>query len=642
MARAGAGQVLVCAPSNVAVDQLAEKIHLTGLKVVRLAAKSREAAPSSCERLTLHHQVAHLVSPDTAELRKLAQLKDEAGELSGGDEKRFRALRSAAERELLASADVICTTCVGAGDPRLRAFRFRAVLVDEATQAAEPEMLIPLVAGAKQAVLVGDHCQLGPVIMSKKASKAGLGQSLFERLVLLGVPPIRLTVQYRMHPALSSFPSDAFYEGTLQNGVTAGQRDGAARTDFPWPLPGRPQLFWAQLGAEELSASGTSYLNRTEAAGVEKLVTALLKAGVSPEALGVITPYEGQRAHVVAHMARAGALRAALYKEVEVASVDSFQGREKEYIILSCVRSNDAAGIGFLADPRRLNVALTRARHGVIILGNPRALGKSPLWHELLTHYRDAGLLVEGPLASLKQSSVVLPVPRQRAARAHIAPPGFHPNFRPALDATVAAQQDGGEWPQRRGGRGGGGGGRGRGNGGGGGAAAAMQQQQQQQMAMAQQMQFGGQMYAAGAPMYNAAAFGPTAGQMHRLPAYPAAFSASAFAVPAGYGNGYSMVAPGNPLYGGYEFGSGGGGGVPAPAQPTAGRGFAPRGRGRGGGHAKGTVPQPRAAAPGARANGNSHAPPGGGGDANGAARSGSAASFASFDPGGACACVVG
>ena len=104
------------------------------------------------------------------------------------------------------------------------------VLIDEATQATEPECLIPAVLGAKQLVLVGDHCQLGPVVMCKKAAKAGLSQSLFERLVLLGVRPVRLEVQYRMHPALAEWPSNTFYEGSLQNGVT--HQDRRNRTDF--------------------------------------------------------------------------------------------------------------------------------------------------------------------------------------------------------------------------------------------------------------------------------------------------------------------------------------------------------------------------------------------------------------------------
>ncbi|KAF9685485.1 hypothetical protein SADUNF_Sadunf03G0059400 [Salix dunnii] len=412
MAKQGQGQVLVCAPSNVAVDQLAEKISATGLKVVRLCAKSREAVSSPVEHLTLHYQVRHLDTSEKSELHKLQQLKDEQGELSSSDEKKYKALKRATEREISQSADVICCTCGGAGDPRLANFRFRQVLIDESTQATEPECLIPLVLGAKQVVFVGDHCQLGPVIMCKKAARAGLAQSLFERLVLLGVKPIRLQVQYRMHPSLSEFPSNSFYEGTLQNGVTVNERQTPG-IDFPWPVPNRPMFFYVQMGQEEISASGTSYLNRTEAANVEKIVTTFLRSGVVPSQIGVITPYEGQRAYIVNYMSRNGALRQQLYKEIEVASVDSFQGREKDYIILSCVRSNEHQGIGFLNDPRRLNVALTRARYGIVILGNPKVLSKQPLWNSLLTHYKEHECLVEGPLNNLKQSMVQFQKPKK-------------------------------------------------------------------------------------------------------------------------------------------------------------------------------------------------------------------------------------
>ncbi|MBA0709688.1 hypothetical protein Golax_024712 [Gossypium laxum] len=412
MAKQGQGQVLVCAPSNVAVDQLAEKISTTGLKVVRLCAKSREAVSSPVEHLTLHYQVRHLDTSEKSELHKLQQLKDEQGELSSSDEKKYKALKRATEREISQSADVICCTCVGAGDPRLANFRFRQVLIDESTQATEPECLIPLVLGVKQVVLVGDHCQLGPVIMCKKAARAGLAQSLFERLVLLGVKPIRLQVQYRMHPCLSEFPSNSFYEGTLQNGVTINERQSSG-IDFPWPVPNRPMFFYVQMGQEEISASGTSYLNRTEAANVEKIVTTFLRSGVVPSQIGVITPYEGQRAYIVNYMSRNGSLRQQLYKEIEVASVDSFQGREKDYIIVSCVRSNEHQGIGFLNDPRRLNVALTRARYGIVILGNPKVLSKQPLWNGLLTHYKENECLVEGPLNNLKQSMVQFQKPKK-------------------------------------------------------------------------------------------------------------------------------------------------------------------------------------------------------------------------------------
>lgn len=412
LAKQNLSQVLVCAPSNVAVDQLTEKIHATGLKVVRLCAKSREAVSSPVEFLTLHYQVRHLEIAGKTELHKLQQLKDEQGELSSSDEKRYKSLKRAAEKEILQNADVICCTCVGAGDPRLAHFRFRHVLIDESTQATEPECLIPLVLGAKQVVLVGDHCQLGPVIMCKKAAKAGLTQSLFERLVLLGVKPIRLQVQYRMHPCLSEFPSNAFYEGTLQNGVTIDERIYKG-IDFPWPDKNNPMFFYNCVGQEEISASGTSYLNRTEANNCEKIVTHFLKSGITPFQIGIITPYEGQRAYIVAYMQRSGTLHYDLYKDIEVASVDSFQGREKDFIILSCVRSNDHQGIGFLNDPRRLNVALTRARFGLVILGNPKVLSKQPIWNNLLHHFKENDCLVEGPLNNLKQSMVQFQKPRR-------------------------------------------------------------------------------------------------------------------------------------------------------------------------------------------------------------------------------------
>eukprot|EP00112_Aurelia_sp_Birch-Aquarium-sp1_P011569 Seg243.2 transcript_id=Seg243.2/GoldUCD/mRNA.D3Y31 product="Regulator of nonsense transcripts 1" protein_id=Seg243.2/GoldUCD/D3Y31 len=410
LAKQGLGQVIVCAPSNIAVDQLTEKIHKTGLKVVRVCAKSREAIDSPVSFLALHNQVRNLDS--MPELQKLQQLKDEQGELSSADEKRYKTLKRNAERELLQHADVICTTCIGAGDPRLSKFRFRCVLIDESTQATEPECMVPVILGTKQLILVGDHCQLGPVVMCKKAANAGLSQSLFERLVVLGIRPIRLQVQYRMHPALSEFPSNLFYDGTLQNGVTVAERSQQG-VDFPWPVSDKPQFFYATTGQEEISSSGTSFLNRTEAAAVEKIATRFLRAGVKPEQIGIITPYEGQRAYIVSYMQFSGSLHATLYQAIEVASVDAFQGREKDYIIMSCVRSNDHQGIGFLNDPRRLNVALTRAKYGLIIIGNPKVLSRQPLWNHLLNDYKGKRCLVEGPLNNLKESMIQFSKPRK-------------------------------------------------------------------------------------------------------------------------------------------------------------------------------------------------------------------------------------
>lgn len=159
LAKMNPGQVLVCAPSNVAVDHLCEKIHQTGLKVVRLAAKSREALDSSVAFLALHNQVANA---DThPELQKLIQLRDSMGELSQSDERKYKALVRACEKDILNAADVICVTCVGAGDPRLAKFKFRTVLIDEATQSAEPGEFLSSLDGSQLMIRMHDSPSYG-------------------------------------------------------------------------------------------------------------------------------------------------------------------------------------------------------------------------------------------------------------------------------------------------------------------------------------------------------------------------------------------------------------------------------------------------------------------------------------------------
>ena len=307
-------KTLVCAPSNVAVDQLTEKVHQTGLKVVRFCARSRELVDSRVEYLTLHYQVRHLDTADTVELTKLQMLKDELGELSQQDEKKFNILKRRAERKILQEADVVCCTCSAAGDPRVASLRFRQCLIDEATQATEPECLIPVVLGAKQLILVGDHQQLGPVVLSKKAAMAGLAESLFERMVRI-TPPIVLQVQYRMHPCLAEFPSSTFYDGTLQNGISGEERRHYV-DELPWPDAEQPMFFYTCNGVEEVSASGTSYLNRSEAAKVEALVSKYLACGVPASQIGVITPYDGQRAYIVSYFEKNGTNRILRHRSV--------------------------------------------------------------------------------------------------------------------------------------------------------------------------------------------------------------------------------------------------------------------------------------------------------------------------------------
>lgn len=450
LAKMHKSQILVCGPSNVCVDQLAERIAATGLNVVRVCAKSREALSSAADKFTLHHLIREFVNDAHrfSELAKLFKLRDTVGGLSDSDKRRFARLCSEVERLILEEADVVCCTCVGAADPRLAPYRFKYVLIDECTHATEPECLIPLVSGAKQVILVGDHCQMTPVVLSRVAEKAGMARSLFERLVVLGERPHRLEIQYRMHPCMSEFSSNYFYEGSLANGVTAEERDSSRV--FPWPNPRKPMFFYNSIAPEECGPSGVSYLNRAEAALAERIVTRLLKSGsVTPDQIGIITPYEAQRCYVVNYLLRNGTMPAEAYRRIEVASVDAFQGREKEFIVFTCVRSNDQQGIGFVQDWRRLNVALTRARRGMAIIGNARVLARNPLWHALVSHFKEQNLVVNGSVESgLVPVTIALPRPRMNPQllaemKAHSSQhyfPSFLSDATSSTDATSAAR----------------------------------------------------------------------------------------------------------------------------------------------------------------------------------------------------------
>lgn len=344
-------KIMVCAPSNIVVDHLAETINKTGVKVVRLCSKSREIISSEAEPLTLHNQVRSLDVKSLTILKKLQNILDESGELNKDDEAQYKKLYAQAEKIILDSAEVICCTCSSSFDPRLTKYSFPQVLVDEATQAVEPECLLPFLKGAKKMILVGDHMQLGPVVVCREVANAGLKMSLFERLVKIGVKPLMLQIQYRMHPELAVFSSNTFYEGELQNGISAKDRE--AKTAFAWPNPERPILFWHVHGFEELSASGTSYLNRIEAEKINNILCEMAEKGIAMSKIAIITPYKGQRGFVTQYLQRTGTMKQSIYKDLEIASIDSFQGREKDYIIISTVRSSEGQGIGFMKDERR-------------------------------------------------------------------------------------------------------------------------------------------------------------------------------------------------------------------------------------------------------------------------------------------------
>lgn len=259
---------------------------------------------------------------------------------------------------------MVLSTCIGSGaEGSVGRFVFPAVLLDETAQSTEPACLVPLALGCRQLVLVGDHKQLRPTVVSEDAARRGLQLSLFERMLRAGVEPCMLDTQYRMHPSLAAFPSDEFYHGRLLSGEAMAPTRPQLR-GFRWPRPQISVALIPSTSAEDGGGSSLSKRNSGEASSVVSVVRNFLAAGeLSARQIGVVTPYAAQvrllRQMLGAHPEG---------RRVECLSVDGFQGREKDLIVFSAVRAGGRA-LGFVADARRLNVLLTRARRGLIVIG---------------------------------------------------------------------------------------------------------------------------------------------------------------------------------------------------------------------------------------------------------------------------------
>jgi hypothetical protein len=271
--------------------------------------------------------------------------------------------------KILKNAQVVCCTCIGSGGDILDSMIFERVMVDEATQATEPAVLVPLARGCRQLVLVGDHCQLPPTVLSTRAEEEGLGVPLFSRMVACGVPPFMLDTQYRMHPGISMFPSDLFYGGKLKDGVSPPER--RPLQGFPWPREEFPVAFIPIIDSVEID-DGVSKANEAEALEVCHAVVQLLEGGqCTVSDIAVVTPYAAQ-VRLIRRQLRNLLPQGPPF--VEVSSTDGFQGREKEAVIFSAVRSNSYGAVGFVSDWRRINVSFTRARRALIVVGNPDTL----------------------------------------------------------------------------------------------------------------------------------------------------------------------------------------------------------------------------------------------------------------------------
>lgn len=286
-------------------------------------------------------------------------------------------------RKVISQADIICCTLSFAGSSVLLNKKYRTVLVDEAAQCVELETLIPLQHMTERCILVGDPAQLPATVLSKELTRSSLyTRSLFQRLMECRHQPVFLDTQYRMHPHIAAFPSCSFYSRRLLNAPSVSvirEPFYSTRTFAPFVVF---DLSWTR---EELRNG--SYCNKHEAQFCVLLVREF-RNRVKGQSIGVITPYKRQQTMLRSYLKE--------YQDVEVNTVDGFQGREKDVIVFSCVRgASDQRGVGFLRDVRRMNVGITRAKKALWVVGNGKQLCTEPLWKQLFLCAQKNGLRAE-------------------------------------------------------------------------------------------------------------------------------------------------------------------------------------------------------------------------------------------------------
>lgn len=388
---AAGDRVLATAMSNTATDHLAAQLAAAGVSVVRLGHPARvdpRVEPHTLDarlEATEAHALARRWQTEARQVRDRAFKRRDRG----GDRGAFRdALREANRLErdarqqldrhkdaILDATPVVCATAAGADAELLRDRAFDLVVLDEATQAPDPIALVALLR-APRAVLAGDPEQLPPTVIDPAAERGGLGVTLFERLAAAqGEAARMLTVQYRMAHALMAHPSATRYGGRLVAGPGVGERRLEDLGVAPDPLRPGPLVLVDTAGKgydEVVDPESGSVDNPGQAERTAAEVRRLLSRGLAADAIGVITPYRAQRQRLRALLADA------IAAGLEVDTVDGFQGREKEAIIVDLVRSNADGIVGFVADRRRLNVALTRAKRLLLVVADVATLGGEP------------------------------------------------------------------------------------------------------------------------------------------------------------------------------------------------------------------------------------------------------------------------
>ncbi|PIT77442.1 DNA-binding protein [Limnohabitans sp. B9-3] len=419
-------RVLVCAPSNTAVDLLTEKLAERGVNVIRLG------NPSRVSELLLKHTLdaGVMAHASYAKMHAMRQTAEQHREAASGRVRNFgfeererrqwlreeaRTLRQAADdlerfmtEDVLESVQVITCTLVGASHRTIRHLGFETVFIDEAAQALEPGCWIPIAKG-QRLVLAGDHHQLPPTVKSEKAAREGLRETLFEKCIQRQPNTARmLKVQYRMHAQIMGFSSEKFYGSQLVAHPSVRHADLAAydpRFDDPRFAPDLPVEFidTAGCGFSELAIpESRSTANPEEAhlllERLAQLLAQLSEPGEPsdpdqrPLSIGVIAPYRAQINYLKDAIEDSAVLNDwLLQRRLSVGTVDSFQGQERDIIAITLTRSNPQGEIGFLSDIRRMNVGMTRARRKLLLVGDSSTLCRHPFFGELLAYVKRVG-----------------------------------------------------------------------------------------------------------------------------------------------------------------------------------------------------------------------------------------------------------
>ena len=387
-------KILCCADSNTATDNIYDALRRKGIMAYRLGTWKAlgdvsESVLSSLPNKVLVDKYRSIVAASQSDPAKHRSY------LIG--------LRRQIEEEAVRHFKVVVTTLSSSRNSVLDKIIFPNVIVDESAQTIEPACLLALSHGAERVVLIGDHKQLPAVVLSTEAIRRGMSVSLFERLLkaevvtavrpkfirtetqdslvteimavaanpsVPAVPSVLLNVQRRMHPSIAEWPNSVFYDNKLENHISVPTDDDVVLDRFGW-LSGSSRVVFIDTegGSEELV--GTSTKNASESSLLVEIVDRLLKSNVKPNQLGVIVPYLAQKQAVVSELdsRRIGA-------NMHVGTVEGFQGHERDYIVISTTRSNVHGALGFLEDDQRMNVMLTRARKGVIVVGDRHTLKK--------------------------------------------------------------------------------------------------------------------------------------------------------------------------------------------------------------------------------------------------------------------------